>query len=360
MIIGIDAGALSIRDNRLKVGVYRITRALIRVFAADSSVEKIRTYGFIRGDSEKLSTKQEDVILSPAFGYQAVRLPIDLSMHHVDCFIAASQSVPLICNTKILGCIYDISFLKDEKSYPESYMALKRQTARVIDTSGHILTISESVKKDILEYYSVDESKITVCYPPVEDVFYKKEGVKKPSQKYFIFVGALKRGKQIPMLIKAYYMYRKIVKDPLNLILVGGDYWKDPLIQSSIESYKVGEYVTKTGVVSDNSLRLLYSGARALISLSPNEGFCLPVIEAQSQGIPVIGVSAGAMPESVGNGGILVPFANENMLVEAMVQITEKDAVWKVLSKKALVNAQQFNFIRWKTSVTKALHKAIA
>ncbi len=357
MNIGIDGGALFPEDKRLQVGVHRVTMDLVKAISENITVSSVRVYGFRQGSSNALPPKAHWVQIWPSHGYLQIGIPIQTLLHPVDCFIGASQAVPRYLHTPTLGCVYDVSFLKNPSAYPDSYRTLVSQTEYLVHASGHILTISQATKNDISCEYSIDPEKITVAYPPVPvpkqetPVFAKRDKI--------LYVGALKPGKEIPVLLEAYSRYRKNSKNPLPLYLVGGDYWYDPRIDETIANYSLQKCVVKTGFVSDEKLHSLYREARVFVSVSPYEGFCLPAAEAQVHKTPVVSVQAGAMPETVGDGGILVNPGDTQSLADELYRMTTDQNVWNTFSQKAYVHGQQFSFITWSNNVSEALQHAI-
>lgn len=62
-----------------------------------------------------------------------------------------------------------------------------------------------------------------------------------------------------------------------------------------------------TGAVTDNELATYMRGARAYLGMSEHEGFCFPPVEAASMGVPVVIKGAGAIPESIAYGALILP-----------------------------------------------------
>lgn len=58
------------------------------------------------------------------------------------------------------------------------------------------------------------------------------------------------------------------------------------------------------GAVPDDELSVYYRTARAYVSLSEHEGFCVPLVEAMATRVPIMAYGAGAIPETLGGAGI--------------------------------------------------------
>lgn len=357
MILGIDGGALFPDDSRLQVGVYRVTLDLLDALSANPHASSIQVYGFRDGNGNALPPNTQWVRIWPNKGYLQIGIPIQTMLHPIDCFIAASQACPRFIHTPILGCVYDVSFLKNPSAYPTSYRRLVSQAEYLVHASSHILTISQATKNDIIREYSINQKKITVAYPPVH--IPKQDTLTFAKRDKILYVGALKPGKEIPVLLEAYSRYRKESNNPLPLYLVGGDYWYDVRIDDAIRKYSLETSVVKTGFVSDEKLHALYREARVFVTVSPYEGFCLPAAEAQTWKTPVITVNAGAMPETIGDGGILVTPGDSQALADKIGRITTDQTLWNTISHKAYLHGQHFSFAAWLKNVSDALGSVV-
>ncbi len=360
MTIGIDAGALSVTDDRLKVGVYRVTESLVDALVTSPSGPHLRRYAFgTMKKAHEYSERMTDVVIRPPTGYMQVRIPLELFFHPVDCFVAASQVVPSWTGSPVLGCVYDLSFYREPDAYPGSYASLVAHTEHLVKKSNHILTISEYVKADIVKRFAVAPDVITVAYPPVDPRFrIEGQGHRHP-RPYFLSVGALKIGKHIPTMIKAFAHFSKDHPD-IDLLIAGGDFWPDDHIARTIKQHGLESRVILLGHVADDVLGGIYRSAIALLAVSPNEGFCLPAAESMASGIPVIGVSSGAMPETVGTGGILVAPDDTAAIAQAMSDIVAYPGKRNRLALRAKKESERFIQHEFRTRVWEALQMTIA
>lgn len=321
MIIGVDAGALSIKDERLRVGVWRVTYNLLKELSKIDKKNEYRLYSFIPIDREVMkvfSRRMRNVIVRPTLAWSVIQLPIELRRHKVDVFLGLSQMVPYSTSYNI-GFIYDLGFLHFPDAYPRSLNKLKSQTKNLVDRADHIVAISEVTKRDIAHEYKADAKYITVAYPGV-DTRFKPAGAKhKEKNPYILFVGALKRGKNIPFTLRVFKKFLDKVKKPYDLVLVGGNYWEDPEITETIKKLKLGKRIRRTGFLPDTELPKYYRGAEALIVTSLWEGFCLPAAEAMACGCPVVYAKTGSLPEIVGNAGTGFESGNEAAAVKAFM-----------------------------------------
>lgn len=345
MIIGVDAGALSIADDRLKVGVWRVNVNLLRELAKLDRENTYRFYSFRpieRGIVDAFGGRATNVVL-PERGFLKAWMPLKLRLRPVDWFLGLSQALPSFAKYSI-GFVYDVGFLHTPDNYPNSYKKLAAQTKDLVRRAKHIVTISQSVSNDLISIYGVNSKSMCVAYPGVAEVFRKKVPSFRAKNPYFLFVGALKRGKNIPTLLEAFAKFTSTSKVLYDLYLVGGNYWFDPAIDETIDRLSLRSSVKLLGVVSDTQLASLYRGATALVMPSLWEGFCLPVVEAMASGCPVIAATSGALPEIVGNAGIFIDSMDSDGITQALQQLATDEAKRKELIVKGKTRARLFSW----------------
>jgi L-malate glycosyltransferase len=147
-----------------------------------------------------------------------------------------------------------------------------------------------------------------------------------PGPPTVIFVGRLSPHKHQDEVIRAFSLYRRHRAPDARLILVG-----DPIssrylefLRSLAESLAPGA-VSIESSLSNAELGERYRAAHVFLCLSAHEGFCIPVLEALSQGLPVIARPAGAIPETTGDAAILVDDPDPAVIAE-LVHLAVTDA----------------------------------
>ena len=97
MNIGVDAGALSISDERLKLGVYWVNVNLLRELRKIDTKNTYFLYSFAPIDRKlmvDLGPRMINRVLTPQRGWFSLRLPLELAVHPVDVFLGLSQGIP--------------------------------------------------------------------------------------------------------------------------------------------------------------------------------------------------------------------------------------------------------------------------
>jgi glycosyltransferase involved in cell wall biosynthesis len=126
---------------------------------------------------------------------------------------------------------------------------------------------------------------------------------------HLMHVGRFAPNKCIEDIVRSFYFFHHYIEPTSRLWLVGIDIDTELYafsIRHLVEQLGLREAVEFPGCLADSELRALYEGADLYLCMSEHEGFCLPVIEAMHFGLPVVAYSSSALPETVGDGGVLV------------------------------------------------------
>lgn len=160
--------------------------------------------------------------------------------------------------------------------------------------------------------------------------------LKGDDSKHLIHVGRIAPNKCIEDVIKVFYFFRNFVEPKSKLWLIGTD------VDTELYSFGLRQLVTKlclddyvkfTGPLSDEEVQAFYKNGDVYLCMSEHEGFCLPVIEAMHFGCPVVGFAAGAVPETLGAGAVLVKEKRHAEIAELLGQIcNDADLRQKILA----------------------------
>ncbi len=180
------------------------------------------------------------------------------------------------------------------------YKAVNKYVAR---KSAALLTPSEFVKHDIINYTGVPADKITVTLESSDAIRDTAEPYKPLIDKQFImYVGRPLPHKNLLRLIEAFKLVQQLFPD-LRLVLVG----KKDILYQRIEQQVKDEHITNivfTDFVSEGQLRWMYENCAAYTFPSLSEGFGLPVLEAMRHGAPVVSSDATCSPEIYGDAAL--------------------------------------------------------
>ncbi len=138
-----------------------------------------------------------------------------------------------------------------------------------------------------------------------------------------VVVGQILPQKAIHDVIAAFARYRE--RDATaRLHLVGssamsGDYLER--VQTLVRTHGLHQAVRFTGSVPQDELVAYYRGGTALLTLSDHEGFCAPLVEAMRFDLPIVAHAAGAIPETLGDAGILLDDKSPDRVAETLERV---------------------------------------
>ena len=113
-----------------------------------------------------------------------------------------------------------------------------------------------------------------------------------------------------------------------------------------VRNLRLDGKVLFVGIVYEEDLPALYSGAMIFLFPSLYEGFGLPPLEAMACGTPVICSNVTSLPEVVGDSGILVDPRKSRNFVNAIVLLLSDYNLRDKLSSKGLQRAKNFSLER--------------
>jgi glycosyltransferase involved in cell wall biosynthesis len=177
--------------------------------------------------------------------------------------------------------------------------------------ADRLIAVSEFTKQELQKETHISAKKIKVIHEGVELLHSRSEGRPHSGsvweryglehKKYILFVGTIQPRKNLVALIEAFSH-----TDLGKLVIAGGIGWMAKEVLRSPHKFGVEERVIFTGRVGESELTTLYQGASVYVQPSLTEGFGLPVLEAMKNRVPVITSDGGALPEVIGEAGIVV------------------------------------------------------
>lgn len=226
-----------------------------------------------------------------------------------------------------------VPVLFPETMTPWSRLYARATTQRVLDAADVIVAPSNDTANDLAVHLGVPEARIRVVWNGVDSIFFSDPPPASPvSQPYVLFVGTPEPRKNLPRLAAAMQSLRARGL-PHRLVVAGRGGWGDVVIDP--------ESVEMVGRVSDTDLLALYAHADCLALPSLHEGFGLPAAEAMAAGAPVVAGARGALPEIVGNAGVLVDPYDVNAIANGIESaIGDRDR----LSAAGRARARQFSW----------------
>ncbi len=267
----------------------------------------IRAYNYLRKRFDHYDIVHDNQSLSYGIWAVKARIPAIATIHHpitVDRDIAV-KSVRSIWKK-----------FKHRRWY--SFIGMQIRVARKF---SHIITVSECTRSDISREFGIPADRFRVVPNGIDTgIFHPVPEIRREKNRIIVTNSADMPLKGLYYLLQAVAEIVKI-RD-IRLIIVGTPK-KDGGVVRLIRNLGIGNHVHFTGRISDEDFVRQYARAAMAVVPSVYEGFGLPAGEAMACGVPVISTTGGALPEVVGNAGLLVPPADPAALTNAVLDLLD-------------------------------------
>ena len=194
-----------------------------------------------------------------------------------------------------------------------SFIGMQKRVSR---TLSHIIAVSKRARNDISNDFHIPLKKFRIVPNGIDtDIFHPVADIPKDKRRLIVTNSA-------DMPLKGLYYLMLAIADvaktrPVKLTVVGAPK-KNGGIEKLVRNLGIGSLLTFTGRIDNRQFVQEYARATAAIVPSVYEGFGLPAGEAMACAVPVISTTGGALPEVVGDAGILVPPADHRALARAI------------------------------------------
>lgn len=250
--------------------------------------------------------------------------------HYLSHYVPFARGVP-----RKIVTIYDLSVFRHPETIAPIWRRFNRHALRdALQRADAAIAISKAIRDEIAELFpETDPARLHVSPCGVREHFFSArpapDGVRQAGFEpytYFLYVGDLTRRKNLPLLLKAFV--RAKVEGALDrkteLVLVGKRAWGFSDIEHLLRA-DMG--IRLPGYLPDSVLPGLYRYSRALVFPSLYEGFGIPLVEAMSQGAPIICSNIPTSRELDGRHGCqmnLFDPGDEVRLVELLVLMDKR------------------------------------
>jgi glycosyltransferase involved in cell wall biosynthesis len=254
--------------------------------------------------------------------------------------------------------IHDLHFLAHpDRTSGEIRRDYPNLAARHAHRADRVIVVSRFVKGEVQRVFGIPGEKISVC-PNGAPEWTSAPAVPNPDG-YLLFLGTLEPRKNVGGLLAAYGQMISRAPHAPRLVIAGGldPGAADPLAPA--RQPPLAGRVEYRGYVNPDDRESLFKGAMAFVLPSFDEGFGIPALEAMAAGVPVIASNRGALPEIVGDAGLLVDPADPENLTAAMLQLTGDAHLRAACAQRGLERARQFSWTQTGRSVRRAYEDAI-
>lgn len=275
-----------------------------------------------------------------------------LKKNKIHLYHATSYIIPSLIKAKAIVTVHDLIAIDFPKLCKNtSVIYFKLFLKKSLKKAEKIITVSETVKKDIIRHYKISPSKVKVIPLGIDSVFEKtidfniRQKYNLPNR-YILFVGNLEAKKNLERLFQAFKNLKSNTNLDHKFILVGKQGWKTNNLRKLAYQLKLDDQISFLDYVPKEDLPAIYSMADIFVFPSLYEGFGIPPLEAMACGTPVIVSNQGASPEICGEACLKVdPYQTNDIAKKIELILTNKD-LQKELISKGLKRSKKYTWER--------------
>jgi glycosyltransferase involved in cell wall biosynthesis len=159
-----------------------------------------------------------------------------------------------------------------------------------------------------------------------------------------LVLGQVLPHKRPDVAVSAAFLLRAHLGVDVQVVIAGTqrNHWYGTRLAEFVERMGLGN-VWVTGHLPDDELAAILRNTDVLMVPSLHEGFCVPIVEANHLGIPVVAREAGAIPETLGEGGVLLPAdAGPELFAEATARVLGDESLRAYLQQRSAANRDRF------------------
>lgn len=244
--------------------------------------------------------------------------------------------------------IHDLTF----KRYPELLQKetldnLERQMQREIAVADAIICVSESTRRDLLQFYDLDARRAVTILSGLATPLDPAPIANLP-ERYILFVSTVEPRKNLPALLDAYERLRASGAYAGSLVVVGKIGWKSEAVAKRLR----GPGIVHLDYVAAAQLATVYKNAEVFVFPSLYEGFGFPLLEAMAHGVPTVAARSSSLPEIGGDATLFFEPRDVDTLVEHLTRVLNDRALREQLIARGREQAAKF---RWDVAAAKTL-----
>ena len=237
------------------------------------------------------------------------------------------------------------------------FLQMQTQVTRQLP---YITTVSENSRRDIASAFGICEKRIEVVLNGIDsDIFQPMPTVAREPYHLITTASADQPLKGTQHLIPAVADLAARYPD-LKLTFIGAPK-PGGKTEQLIQSFQLDERIEFHHGLSFDEIKQLYAKASVAVVPSEYEGFGFPAGEAMACAVPLVSTDGGALPEVVGDAGVIVPSKNPQALAKAIGDLFENPAERARLSEAGRRRmVEHFSWARTAQEFTQHYHQVIA
>ncbi len=336
-LLGVDLRCLP-TDGSPGRGIEHAARELWSALCEASGDHGVECVGFIPGGST-IDHVSSVIRLS---GRRGSHLRHVLARHAVTALLVPSGAVPFGISVPCYPWVHDGAIFEHPEWFPQSW--LKRQLTthlflRGLRSAPHIFAVSQCAGREIEVLLPSSRGRITVTGQGIASSPFKN-GDRPVTSSYALVLGSTERRKNVDFIISWWSaLQQRLAPETLSLVIAGPHGWDEDQRKVHHPS------IIRLAMVTDHERDNLLCHATMILIPSLHEGFSRVALEGMSWGIPVLTSDRGALPEVVGDGGMVIPL-NPEAWMSAIEMVVRDSDVREALKRRALERSKVFSWTK--------------
>ncbi len=256
--------------------------------------------------------------------WEQTGLPIEAARHSIDVLFNPGFTSPLLCPCPCVTVFHDMQ----HKRHPEYFRWFDLPFWRLLlfgaaIQAEQLIAVSEATRSDVLHYYPLPESRISVIPHGVSEEFFGLNDARDGD--YILCVSTLHPHKNLDQLVR---MFARLHKEQpsLRLVLAGMRGFHSENLEALITALGMNKSIEVTGWIPRPALLDLYRHAKTFCYPSTFEGFGMPILEAMAAGLPTVCADREPMRWVAGGAAILFdPASDESLLAALRKALTDEE-----------------------------------
>jgi glycosyltransferase involved in cell wall biosynthesis len=219
---------------------------------------------------------------SSGYRWEQIELPFFLKKQGSPLLINFCNTAPLLYRNQWIT-IHDLAFMHHPEWFSKSFAQVYRfLIPKIARRSLKVFTVSKTIRKQLMEVFDLPENRIEILYNGISHDLLNAVSTGNPRKKMILTVSSINPRKNLATLIDAFH--QSSLHD-YELVIVGA---KNTVYAAENTEHHPGGRIRFAGYVNNQELAQLYQEAALFVSLSYDEGFGIPVLEALHSGCQVL------------------------------------------------------------------------
>lgn len=298
------------------------------------------------------------------YAYEQGVLPLRLRRDRIDVVHSMGYVGPLLSPCPQVVTVHDLIYVGFQDHMGDRRRRMLRLFVRAtVRRAAEVITVSENSKNEIVADMHVDPARVTVIHEAGRETRERatgsidsagviaRYGLRPP---YIAAFGSLNPGKNIARLVDA---FGASAHTDTQLVLIGH---LDADVRAQTDRSGTAQRVVTTGYVPDADVLPLIGGAAVFAFPSVYEGFGLPVLDAQTMGVPVVCSGVASLPEVAGDGAVFFDPHSVDAITNALDRVLDDAGLRQRLVENGRNNAARFSWSRAAAETLRTYERVVA